>query len=641
MFRRFFALSQSDDVVTAQVEAFKRRVPILYAILAVNTLAMIATHWGEGSATLTLYLPMVFIVIMLHRAYTWHHIGRVPLDADRSRQVIKSTTARAVVLAAAMLVWTCYMYNMPVVPVLHGITGFGHAVLYVSLTVICCMSLLMHVRLAAVLVTTLVMGPFCIFLMIDGTIVERAVAINIGLVTLGMLYVVMVFSKDFETLVISRQNIRAAAEHEAFLAITDTLTGLTNRRNFFQVLEDRCFRRAQFSLYIIDLDGFKQINDLYGHLAGDEVLRQTGERIAEAYGARLALSRLGGDEFAIICGELDPNIVKESAMRVIAACQEPLFVNGAVVSVGASIGAVVVLQDDFGVEPTKHIERADYALSHAKQNGKGRVELFAVEHESRIRRQRLVEQTLRQADVEKEMCVAYQPIVCAKGRRLVGFEALVRWNSSLLGAVSPAEFIPLAELGGVIHQITRHVLTTALRDASFWPQSLRLKVNLSGRDLLNSIQMLEILSILGRGTTSPARVTFELTETSVVQDLSAVADAMAMIRAAGVSLAIDDFGTGYSSLSYIHALKPDLIKIDRSFTSRIGSGDNVESIIKTIVELCNNLGAKSLAEGVETEEQAQLLQSLGVTELQGYLIAKPLYVDQLSSFFPADQSFKN
>lgn len=632
MYRNVFPLSNSDDVVIAQVEAFKSRVPILYAILSINTLAMVVTHWGEGSSLLTAYLPVLFVLVMIGRAVTWRRLRYVSLDGAQSRALLKSTSSYATVLATAMLLWACYIYNITSDNPSPGISGPGHAVLYVSLTVVCCMSLLMHVRMAALSVTTVVIVPFCIFLSIDRSIIERAVAINIGLVSGGMLYVIFAFSKDFEKLVVSRQEVRLAAEHEAMMAVTDTLTGLSNRRSFLQVLEDRSERHAPFSLLIIDLDGLKQINDLHGYLAGDAVLQQTAGRIANTYGQRLCLSRLGGDKFAIVCGEIDRDIVERQARTVVALCQQPIEVFGAKVSVGASIGSIIVGSLDFDVVPTRHIERAEYALFHAKQRGRSGVVLYAPDHERLIRRERLVEQTLRHADISTEVSVSYQPIVAAKDGKLTCFEALARWHSSTLGPVSPQEFIPLAEHGEVIHRLTKHVLTTALDAAAYWPEHVSLKVNLSVRDFVDHVQMREILGILECAPIMPSRVSFELTETAMMDDISAVRSSVSMIKAAGVCLAIDDFGTGYSSLGYIHTLQPDMIKVDRSFVARIGTGDNVESIIKTIVELCRNLNAKSIAEGVENIEQAKLLRSLGVDELQGYLISKPLKSDQTRKF---------
>ncbi|MBE7183804.1 MAG: EAL domain-containing protein [Methylobacterium mesophilicum] len=626
MLRQMLSFAGSDDVVIAQVQAFKRRVPILYAALGVNTLAIAVTRVGQIPPLLSIWVPALILLAIAFRLVHWHRFRHVVLDATGARGAIRRTTMVALVLAVAMLAWSLALYPYEVTRSVQGrITGHGQVVLYIALNVICCISLLMHVRLSALVVTTVVIPPFCAFLVWNGTTVEWAVAVNLMVVAGGLLYVMLVFSTDFEALVASKAELHAINAQQSQLANTDSLTGLANRRRFFGDLERACARSKPFAVMIVDLDGFKQINDLHGHGVGDAVLAAIGERIASHLPHALCVARMGGDEFAILAAEPPPlSTIQDQGQDVIAACIAPVVVAGnLVVSVGASVGIHVVTDGGVATLPEKHLERADFALAFAKQGGRGRVEVFTPAHEERLRRIAAIEQAMRTATFENELTVLYQPIVDTQTRAIRGFEALVRWNSPELGRVSPAEFIPLAERSDLVHLVTREVMRKALADLALWPAHIRLKINLSARDLGSAQQMLHILSLIERSAVDPRRLTFEITETALGGSLDLLKASIRLIKAAGASLAIDDFGTGYSSLSYIHTLNPDLIKIDRSFTSRIGTGDGAESIIKTVIELCRNIGARSLAEGTESREQVEILASLGCDELQGYYFGKP------------------
>lgn len=626
-FIRPYPMKTSDEVTIAQARAFKKRVPILYAVLAVNTVAMCATHIGIAPNLLTIYIPVIFVAVMVWRACYWHTMQSHALTAREARRLLKRTTILGAAIALVMLVWavTLYPYNSGNPVLLHRITQHGQTVLYIGITMICCVTLLMHVRAAAVLTTLIVSVPFCAFLIWNGSAVEWAVAINLALVMVAMLYVGFTFARDFTQLVDSRAELSRLHEQQTRLANTDTLTGLDNRRRFYSVLNETVAAGQPFAVMIVDLDGFKQINDVHGHMVGDDVLREIAARIACASEGSSCTARLGGDEFAILIGN---NPSSQSLLQIgnaiVEGCSLPVRLDNLVVGVGASIGINIVPVDDLDAPVTRHVERADYALFHVKQTGRGRIELFTLEHEQRVKRASLVEQTLRAADLERELSVAYQPIIVTKSQVVRGFEALARWTSPTLGSVSPGEFIPIAEHSDLIHSITRVVLRTALSEVSRWPADVRLKVNLSARDLSSSEQMLALLAILRNSRVAPQRLTFEITETALSDSVDAVQAAVTMIKATGAAVAVDDFGTGYSSLSVVHQLSPDVIKIDRSFITRLGGSDGATAMVKTIIEMCRNVGARSLAEGVEEAEQMEELKTLGCDELQGFLFSRPV-----------------
>ena len=627
MLKHFWSHVDSDEVAIAQVHALQIRVPILYAVLVINTMAMCITHFGIAPNPLTIYLPGLIVIGMTARAYQWYYMNLNTITAEHARRIIKTTTILSGIISVVLLAWATalYSYNSGKFSNLRGITEHGHTVLYIGITMACCVTLLMHVRVAALLTTLIVSIPFCGILLFNGTLVEWAVAINLALVTAAMIYVGTVFARDFTHLVDSRAELRLLHARQIELANTDTLTGLDNRRRFYSSLSEKVATGEPFAVMLADLDGFKQINDVYGHTVGDVVLREIAGRIACASSKNLCTARLGGDEFAVlVSGNVSPQELLHIGQGIIEVCSLPVRMDNLVVALGASIGINVVSREELKAPVARHVERADYALFHVKQTGRGRVEIFTPEHEQRIRRASLIEQALRAADLNSELSVVYQPILISRTGMLEGFEALVRWTSPSLGPVSPGEFIPIAERSDLIHAITRVVLRTAFMEASLWPSHVRLKINLSARDLSSSEQMIALVSILRKAAIDPRRLTFEITETAISDNFDEVQAAVLMIRATGASIAVDDFGIGYSSLSIIHRLNPDLIKIDRSFIKRLGDGDGAAAMIKTIIEMCRNIGSRSLAEGVEEVTQVRELVALGCDELQGYVFSRPV-----------------
>ncbi|RLQ88166.1 putative bifunctional diguanylate cyclase/phosphodiesterase [Notoacmeibacter ruber] len=627
----------SDTLVVSQVEALKHRVPILYVVLGIETLAMAITHFGSVPTYLSVYPSLIAITVMVIRCVQWFRARNQVLSPDESRRVVVKTTLLTVLLSVTLMAWSgiLYMYPEPGPGFGAGISRRGHIVLFVGVTVVSCIALLMHVRTLAMLTTLLVIPAFSLILAANGSPIEWAVAVNLMLVASAMLYVAYVFSRDFANLVESRAALDEMYVRQKRLASTDSLTQLDNRRSFNDKLEEAVQSGCAFTVLMMDLDGFKKLNDAHGHAVGDQVLRVVAERLAEASEGEgvLSISRMGGDEFAILLPQQGGSQkLIDYGERIIRQCAMPIYEGDLVVTVGASIGINEVTETDIDEKPSKHIERADFALFHAKQTGRGRVELYAPEHEDQIRRTAIVEQSLKSADLEEELHLVFQPVVDARNLQLIGFEVLVRWRSSHLGDVMPGEFIPVAERCGTIHAITRVVLRRALSEMQNWPEGLRLKVNLSIYDLSSSSQMLALLTIIERSGVSGQQLTFEITESAFSDQLDIILSALNMLRAIGSSIAIDDFGTGYSSLSSLHHFRPDLIKIDRSFVVRVSDPYDGRDMIKTIIQMCRNLGARSLAEGVENETQCRVLSDLGCDELQGYWLSRPVSAEKAREF---------
>ena len=357
-------------------------------------------------------------------------------------------------------------------------------------------------------------------------------------------------------------------------------------------------------------------------MAGDEVLRAVARRLWQLVPPGSCLARLGGDEFACLLTGVHDGAAGAIATTMIAACRRPIVCQSFTANIGASAG--ICPSGAFPDDPVAVYERADYALFEAKRAGRGRVECFSFQHDHSMRRNSLITHKLNSADLLTELTIVYQPLVNASDLRISSFEALVRWTSQELGPVRPDEFIPIAERTDLIFDISRHVLRRALQDAVRWPDHIPLKVNLSVRDLMSRAQTEALIGELRISPIHPARVTFEVTETIFAESLETVRGNVGVLRSAGCKIAIDDFGVGYSNLNYIHALAPDVIKIDRCFIEAAAANDASRRIIRTIIELTRNVGAKSVAEGVETLAQARLLAEIGCDELHGYYFSKPV-----------------
>jgi diguanylate cyclase (GGDEF)-like protein len=433
----------------------------------------------------------------------------------------------------------------------------------------------------------------------------------------------LTYNRDFAKLVASQAETRRLSDENFRIANLDTLTGLPNRRWFFDTLA-ALHQRAHSSFFrgdetrlavgIIDLDGFKPVNRL---------LVEVGKRLQGICGEGISLARLGGDEFAVlVTGNASVETLKSLGRRITTTLRLPYQIGAAKAQIGSSIG--FALYPDNAGTPDMLFERADYALYYAKRHQRGGTVLFSAEHEAQIRDDSSIEQALKAADFERELSVVFQPIVELGTQRVVGMEALARWHSPTLGHVSPGIFIPAAERIGMIVTLTRILLRKALHEAAVWPEDVRLSFNLSAYDLSSPESVISILAAINASRVAPSRIDLEITETAVSQDAQAARAAIDTFKALGVGISLDDFGTGFSSLSHLHSLPLDKLKIDRSFVTDIRDNPASFKIVKSLTALCADMGLTCIVEGVETADQLELLSSLGATFVQGYYFAKPM-----------------
>ena len=617
-------LRTSLQVARAQVAELRQRIPILYAIVGINVIALAYTHYDVNPFWDVVIIPALIVTLTCSRLITWARLQPGAMTDLQIRRALSSLSVKGAGIGFIILIWALTLKRAPPSESpLSVLTDEGHAVFFVGITFLSCIFLLMHHRLGAISVALSIVVPFTIYLVSTGRVIETAVALNVVLVTAAMLGVAIAFSRHFERSVVAASDMLRLSAQNARLAASDALTSLPNRRQFFHELEEAGAAAAPFAVIVVDLDGFKQINDVYGHQAGDLVLQQIGSRLLAATPGDCCISRLGGDEFACLLIGEHVGSAQRTAESLIAVCAEPIASSAFTAHIGASAG-VCLSSEPAACLPILIYERADYALLEAKRAGRGRVETFSGSHDQSMRRESTIAHELRKAMLDEELTTFFQPIVDADSHMITGFEALVRWTSPELGPVPPQEFIPIAERTDLIFQLSLRVLRNALIHAGTWPVSVSLKVNLSVRDLMSGDQTRALMEELGRSSVDPGRVTFEITETIFGESLEQIRRNVDIVRAAGCKIAIDDFGVGYSNLNYIHALEPDVIKIDRCFVSQVTSSAATKRVIRTIVELARNVGARSVAEGVATLAEARLLAELGCDELQGYYFSRPV-----------------
>jgi diguanylate cyclase (GGDEF)-like protein/PAS domain S-box-containing protein len=424
-----------------------------------------------------------------------------------------------------------------------------------------------------------------------------------------------------------------------YLAQYDTLTCLPNRHLFRDRLTQAMVRaerdQQRMALLFVDLDRFKQINDSLGHAIGDAVLQAVAQRLRESLREVDTIARLGGDEFTIILERLaEPAHAAQVAEKIKAALAEPLRLDGREFNVSASIGIALHRWGDNDAD--RLLQAADIAMYRAKDAGRNACVLFAPDMAAQVNERVTLEGALRNALERGEFELHYQPKLDLDSGGIVGVEALLRWHSQTLGAVSPAKFIPVAEEMGLIVPIGDWVLRTACTQGRAWLQQglapLTMAVNLSPRQLRDPKLIDKIGSVLRESGFPAERLELELTEGLIMDNVAGNRDTLAAIRSLGVSLSIDDFGTGYSSLAYLAQLPVQTLKIDRAFIAALDDGPNAVALVTAIMTLAHSLKLSVVAEGVETAAQQDLLAQLQCDQIQGYFFSRPVPADALAAF---------
>lgn len=462
----------------------------------------------------------------------------------------------------------------------------------------------------------------------------------------GQYYEASISSRDAKSvLLVEDISDRIAAEERiSYMARYDALTGLPNRAYFAELVEAALEERIDaldpdhVALMILDIDDFKHINDTLGHLAGDQLLHALGERLPSLLPADAIVGRLGGDEFiAFYVSDAGPAGIEADTRRVLEAMHGAYQLTNRRLSINVSLGSVCSSErsDDF----EQLMIKADLALNAAKSSGKNRIVQFHARMDTEYQMRQQLKIDLKEAIAGGKLHLAYQPVVDPRENRIVGCEALARWDHPTYGTISPASFIPIAEETGMITDLTRFVLSRATRDCRTWPGNIRVAVNISARDFRSCDVEELVTSVLTQSALPAARLEIEVTETTVIEEREAAASALQALADRGVGVALDDFGTGYSSLSYLSALPFTKLKIDRSFLKGVESDEKALKLLANVVQLGKDLQLSTVIEGVETELQLDLVtRHTGVDLIQGFLYGAPLSFEAISRLLEQQNS---
>ena len=424
------------------------------------------------------------------------------------------------------------------------------------------------------------------------------------------------------------------------LAHTDPLTGLANRRALEKAVKSatEALPGAQevHALFMIDLNGFKKINDVYGHPEGDDVLAVVGGRLREVARERDILARPGGDEFAIIAHHLSgAESATNIATRVQVALERPIEIGGHKHRIGVGIGVALIPRDGKTAEDI--VRKADIALYRAKSDPQTSIRFFEEEMDRHVRERDVIERELAAAIGTETLLPWYQPITDLKSGKVVQFEALARWSHPTLGDIPPERFIPIAENCGLMRELSNWLLRCACNDATAWPETITLSFNISPLQLKDTTLSLRIIKILADSGLPPSRLEIEVTESAIVQDLESARLVLTSLREAGIKIALDDFGTGYSSLYHLRMFKLDKIKIDRSFVHAMEAEPESAAIVKALMGLGHGLGLTVTAEGIETRGELDALMLEGCEEGQGFLFSEAVRGNETLRFFSRDE----
>lgn len=624
--KTYFAIAEDNpQLVLAQLGAFSRQIPLLYCILLANMAFVSATHWSVAPLWLVAGIPALFTGLAATRIFGWLRMRQAMFSPTQAHKKLRSTVILSAVFGLMLTAWSFAMLQYG--SALHH----GHIAFFMAATLVACVFCLMHLRPAAIVLALIVAVPFCIQFMLMPEPIAWAIAANFAIVCGVILYIVSANYDDFATMVAQRTDLeRRNAEMKKLsdenfrLANLDALTGLPNRRSFIAEIrtkvETSCITGKPFAVGIIDLDGFKAVNDLYGHSVGDALLVEASNRLISLSDNQVFFARLGGDEFGFIAEPI--HTLGVLGRTIIEILNEPFSHEGVLTEISASCGISLFPAN---CETTSELmEYADYALYQAKNEARGTAVIFNSGHRDQLRIAHLVDQTLRNSNLDDEMRLAYQPVVDTITGQTVMVEALARWSSESLGQMSPSKFIAVAERSPLINRVTQVLIKRMLSDMTAMPSRLRVSFNLSSKSLCCAQSMLQVLSAIQRSGVDPRRLEIEVTESALMANFDTAKRSMELLRNLGCTIALDDFGTGYSSLSYVHELPLDKLKIDSKFVETAGQDKKARKVIKTIVSLSHDLNIGCVAEGVETAEHAAVLRDLGCHLMQGFHFARPM-----------------
>ncbi|CAH0497144.1 bifunctional diguanylate cyclase/phosphodiesterase [Novosphingobium sp. CECT 9465] len=624
-----FRLDTSDpDLARAQFRSFSRQLPLLYIILVFNALAVMADYFRPDQLLKTLMAPLFMCTAALVRAFWWWRQdgGKDLSDQEIARQIAR-TCSLSVVMTLTFELWSFWIYD------LGDAYARGHLTFFLALTQVSTVFCLMTLRAAAMRVATVSTMAFVLYFLFADHGRMRVAAIVLIFVGIGMMVVTHRFNIDFSNLIRSQRDLRnrqaeteKLSEENRRIALTDALSGLPNRRELLarlQRLEERVVDRVDtLAIVFIDLDGFKDINDSHGHHVGDTLISSLSARLAGLCPEQALLARVGGDEFAILIeAPWATARARALAERIGEEIGLPVLVNRHVLQVGASIGIASNAEGPVGANEL--LRRADIAMYHVKMRKKGEIAVYDAAFDEGRKRRLAIEHEIGVGLTREEFEVFYQPVVNAQTGAIVSAEALVRWPRRPTGSLDPQEFIEIAEGTGQIHPLGLFVLERACRDLKpLGP--LKVSVNVSPVQFRDPGFERQVAHVLEQTQFDPQRLQLEITEGYLLAQPERAIRVMERFKSMGMSIALDDFGTGFTSIHYLQSYGFSHIKIDKSLLAGLRPGSKASLLVTGTIYLASGLDMRVIAEGVETEQQANILRAAGCHKLQGFLFGRPM-----------------
>ena len=610
--------------------SLRRQVPILYLLGFVNLSGMELATGGQLSIGAN--LPTFIGVCGLIRLWAWFKP-----DKEISHHAMVKLMLQTVLFAAAVCLAVCgrclFLLNSS------DPTSHMAVMLFGGLTAIGVSYGLTALPLAGRIPLLLIIFPLAVTAMLSRDPQFQWAAFSLIVVAALTMRLLAVHNRHLADVIRSRSviahqiEVAEQAHQEAVIAATtDFLTNLPNRRAFVSALETEISREAcwgSFGLAILDLDRFKAVNDTFGHNAGDALLKEVAARLIRAVGDRGLVARLGGDEFAVLLPGVElPAEARFVGAHILREVNRPMAFRGRSFEVSACCGLSFSGRGG-QASPSRVMADADVALYEAKDSACGGVSIFESRMEAPRRRRLHIEQALQAQGIQDQFHLRFQPIVDLGTGKIIAHEALARWTDPNLGAVSPAEFVPIAERLHLIDDINKRLMEMAFAEARQWPGEIKLSFNLSAIQVCTPGSAAAILDELGSAGLAPGRLQVEVTETALLADFEAARANLTALRQSGVTIVLDDFGAGFASIGYLRELTFDQIKLDGALVT--SAKDNVDGkrLLSAVIKLCDILGVTSVAEHVESEDLLILLRDLGCAAGQGFWLHKPVLADTI------------
>ena len=618
--------TSASAVVEERYWSLRRHVPIVYLLGLVNLSAMeIAT---SGRVTFGPNLPTFIAACGLLRLVHWFGEGRTVPHAIMIKRM-RQTVWFAAIVCAAVCARCLYL--------LHVGDAASHmaVMLFGGLTAIGVAYGLTALPSAGRIPLVLIIVPISIAALLSREPHFAGAAFGLVVVAALTMRLLNSHSRHFTDVILSRsriayeqEKVEHAHQEAVVAATTDFLTGLPNRRAFVAALESAAGGRA-FAVAILDLDRFKSVNDTFGHAAGDQLLDQVAARLLHVIGNRGMVARLGGDEFGILIHDV-PRIRSAHLLgrEILDGVNGPVHLHGRQLVISACCGLAVARSGE-AKSPSRLMADADLALYQAKENASEKMAVFELRMEAPRRRRTEIEGALLAPGVHDNFAIVFQPIFELKTGRVLAHEALARWTDPVLGSISPAEFVPIAEHLNLIDDLNSRLMALAFERARRWRKDVKLAFNLSALQLCSRNSARAVLRALRDSGFGPERLQVEVTETALLADFERARENLTELRKAGATIVLDDFGAGYASIGYLRELHFDQIKLDGGLVTAAQHSLDGKRLLRAVVGLCEALGVVTVAEHVESDELLRLVRDLGCDAGQGFWLMRPVPAEQL------------